>query len=80
MRLLRPTETRRGSEGQISHEAIKADRPLPTVVDQECKIHVKFGLLTPTQFLSTLIASCKNCPSETIPVSVGLNVQKASWP
>ena len=29
MRLFRPTETGRVSEGQISLEAIKADRPLP---------------------------------------------------
>jgi len=48
MRLLKPTETGRGSEGQISHQVIKANRPLPTVVNCESEIHVKFGLLTPS--------------------------------
>ncbi len=38
MRLLRPTETGRASEGQILHETIKANRPLPTVVNQESEI------------------------------------------
>jgi len=56
MRLLRPTETGRGSEGKISHEAIKADRPLPTVVNPESEIHVKFGLQTPSQFLLALMS------------------------
>jgi len=61
MRLLRPTETGRGSEGRISHEAIKADIPLSTVVNRESEIHAKFG------------------KSDPLPVSVGLNAQKACW-
>jgi len=80
MRLLRPTEAGRWSEGRISHEAIQADRPLPTIVNQESEIHVKFGPLTPYQFLLALIASCKIQPSDPLPVSVGLNVQKACRP
>jgi len=79
MRLLMPTETGRGSEGQISHEAIMANRPLPTVVNRESEVNVKFGLLTTSQFLSALIASCKIWPSDPLSVSVSLNVQKA-WP
>lgn len=50
MRLLRLTETERGSEGQISHEVIKADRPLPTVVHLDSEIHDKFGRQTPPSF------------------------------
>jgi len=80
MRLLRPTETGRGSEGQISHEAIKADRPLPTVVYRESEIHVKFGFLIHSQFLSAKIASCKILPFDSLLVSVSLNVQKACRP
>jgi len=53
---MRLTETGRGSEGRISHEAIKANRPLPTVVNRESDIHVKFGLLTPSQFLSVFMS------------------------
>ncbi len=55
-------------------------RPLPTVVNLESEIHVKLGLLTSSQFLSALIAACKIWPSDPLPVSVGLNVQKACWP
>ncbi len=76
MRLLRPTKTGRGSEGQISHEAIKSDRPLPTVVNQESEIRPS----DPSQFLSALITSCKIWPSDPLPVFAGLNVQKACRP
>jgi len=44
MRLLKPTETGRGSGGQFLDEAVKASS---TVVNQESEIHVKFGLLIP---------------------------------
>ncbi len=79
-KVLRPTQFWGGrSEGRITHETIKADRPLSTVVNRESEIHVKFGLLTLSQFLLALIASFIIQPSDPLPVSVVLNVQTACW-